>query len=90
MIPAWPTVLDAAIACLTPGGELHVVDFGGQRDLPRWFRDLLRRWPALFHVAPRCTLEGALVERSRRFGATFTIERPYRDYAQYARFTLSA
>jgi S-adenosylmethionine-diacylgycerolhomoserine-N-methlytransferase len=88
MIPAWPTVLDAAIACLTPGGELHVVDFGGQRGLPRWFRDLLRRWLALFHVAPRDTLEGALKERSSRFDATLTIERPYRDYAQYARLTL--
>jgi S-adenosylmethionine-diacylgycerolhomoserine-N-methlytransferase len=89
MIPAWPAVLDGAIACLTPGGELHVVDFGGQRGLPRWFRSLLRRWLALFHVAPRDNLEGALAERAHRFNATLTIERPYRDYAQYARLTLS-
>jgi S-adenosylmethionine-diacylgycerolhomoserine-N-methlytransferase len=88
MIPAWPAVLDAAIACLTPGGELHVVDFGGQRGLPRWFRNLLRRWLALFHVAPRDSLEGALVERARRLDATLIVERPYRDYAQYARLTL--
>lgn len=88
MIPAWPAVLDGAIACLTPGGELHVVDFGGQRGLPRWFRNLLRHWLALFHVAPRDNLEAALAERAERFQATLTIERPYRDYAQYARLTL--
>jgi len=88
MIPAWPAVLDGAIECLTPGGELHVVDFGGQRGLPRWFHDLLRRWLALFHVAPRDNLEGALAERAHRFDATLTIERPYRDYAQYARLRL--
>jgi S-adenosylmethionine-diacylgycerolhomoserine-N-methlytransferase len=88
MIPAWPAVLDAAIASLSSGGELHVVDFGGQRRLPRWFRNLLRRWLALFHVAPRDNLEGVLVERARRLDATLTVERPYRDYAQYARLTL--
>lgn len=88
MIPAWTAVLDGAIACLTSGGELHVVDFGGQRGLPRWFRNLLRRWLALFHVAPRDNLEEALAERAHRVGAALTIERPYRDYAQYARLTL--
>jgi S-adenosylmethionine-diacylgycerolhomoserine-N-methlytransferase len=88
MIPAWPAVLDGAIACLTPGGELHVVDFGGQRGLPRWFRNLLRRWLALFHVAPRDNLEGVLAERARRIDATLIFERPYRDYAQYARLML--
>jgi S-adenosylmethionine-diacylgycerolhomoserine-N-methlytransferase len=88
MIPAWPAVLDAAIASLASGGELHVVDFGSQRGLPRWFRNLLRRWLALFHVAPRDNLEGALMERARQLDAKLTIERPYRDYAQYARLTL--
>jgi S-adenosylmethionine-diacylgycerolhomoserine-N-methlytransferase len=88
MIPAWPAVLDGAISCLSPGGELHVVDFGGQRGLPRWFRNLLRRWLALFHVTPRDNLEGALAERAHRVDATLIIERPYRDYAQYARLML--
>jgi S-adenosylmethionine-diacylgycerolhomoserine-N-methlytransferase len=88
MIPAWPAVLDRAIAHLTPGGELHVVDFGGQQRLPRWFRNLLRRWLALFHVAPRDNLEAALAAKAQHLGATLTVERPCRDYAQYARLTL--
>src|ERR1700761_217560 len=34
MIPDWERVLDAAIARLNPGGQLHVVDFGDQEGLP--------------------------------------------------------
>jgi S-adenosylmethionine-diacylgycerolhomoserine-N-methlytransferase len=88
MIPAWPAVLDRAITHLTPGGELHVVDFGGQQGLPCWFRGSLRRWLALFHVAPRDNLEEALAAKAHDLGATLAVERLYRDYAQYARLTL--
>ena len=42
--------------CLAPGGSLHIVDFGQQERLPRWFRALLRGWLAKFHVAPRVDL----------------------------------
>jgi S-adenosylmethionine-diacylgycerolhomoserine-N-methlytransferase len=89
MIPAWQLVLDRAIAMLAPGGELHIVDFGGQAGLPRWFRTALRRWLELFHVTPRDYLETALRSRAKKANATLTIERPYRDYAQYARFRLN-
>ncbi len=87
MIPAWRAVLDSAIARLAPGGELHIVDFGGQEGLPRWFRSALRRWLALFHVTPRDDFEQTLAS-THRLGATFVIERPYRDYAQYARISM--
>jgi S-adenosylmethionine-diacylgycerolhomoserine-N-methlytransferase len=87
MIPAWRAVLDSAIARLAPGGELHIVDFGGQEGLPRWFRSVLRRWLALFHVTPRDDFEQTLAS-THRLGATFVIERPYRDYAQYARISM--
>jgi S-adenosylmethionine-diacylgycerolhomoserine-N-methlytransferase len=85
MIPAWRSVLDGALARLAPGGKLHVVDFGGQSGLPRWFRYALRRWLALFHVTPRDDLEHELLARSARAGMACTITRPYHDYAQYAR-----
>jgi len=87
MIPRWQDVLESACARLAPGGELHVVDFGAQAGLPRWFRALLRRWLALFHVMPRDTLEAVL--RDKAAGASLRFERPYRDYAQYARVALS-
>ena len=53
MIPGWEKTIDAALAALHPGGSLHIVDFGRQERLPRWFRDALRAWLAKFHVAPR-------------------------------------
>jgi len=85
MIPRWDQALDAAITHLAPGGELHVVDFGGQSRLPPWFRAALRNWIAHFHVTPRDMLETALQAR----GSSVVVERPFRDYAQYARFAAS-
>jgi S-adenosylmethionine-diacylgycerolhomoserine-N-methlytransferase len=88
MIPAWRAVLDHALARLAPGGELHIVDFGGQAGLPSLFRVALRRWLALFHVTPRDALQTELVRRAGERDATLIFTRPYRDYAQYARLRL--
>jgi S-adenosylmethionine-diacylgycerolhomoserine-N-methlytransferase len=84
MIPGWQTVLARALTWLPPGGELHIVDFGGQDRLPGWFRAALRGWLGLFHVEPRDTLEAELSLLGLRSGALTTFERPYRGYAQYA------
>jgi S-adenosylmethionine-diacylgycerolhomoserine-N-methlytransferase len=90
MIPQWEAVIDHALAILGPGGELHIVDFGGQRRLPGVFRKLLRRWLAVFHVTPRDGLEAALRERAHAHNALLIFARPYRDYAQYAVLRLPA
>lgn len=84
MIPDWEAVLARALTWLAPGGELHVVDFGGQEQLPDWFRLALRKWLKLFHVTPRDELEGALSVIGLHSGALTAVERPYRGYAQYA------
>lgn len=84
MIPDWSGAIDRAIALLAPGGELHIVDFGGQSRLPLLLRAALRRWLWAFHVTPRDGIERRLAGSARRTGAMLTIERPYRDYAQYA------
>ena len=80
MIPNWRAVIGQAMYWLQPGGELHIVDFGGQERLPGWFRRGLRRWLGLFHVHPRDDLEAEL----QRLGIAATIERPAGDYYQYA------
>ena len=85
MIPEWRMALGQALAWVQPGGELHVVDFGGQEELPRWFRHGLRLWLAQFHVDPRDGLEAAFAAFDGA-GALRTFERPYRSYAQYAVF----
>ena len=84
MIPQWPRVLAEALRRLTPDGQLHIVDFGGQERLPRWFSWGLRRWLAAFHVWPRDRLEGALAVLALQAGALAVLERSYRGYAQYA------
>jgi S-adenosylmethionine-diacylgycerolhomoserine-N-methlytransferase len=84
MIPGWQAVLARALTWLAPGGELHVVDFGGQEHLPGWFRVGLRQWLGLFHVTPPDELEAELTLLGLRSGAITVFERPYRGYAQYA------
>ncbi|OYW59320.1 MAG: SAM-dependent methyltransferase [Rhodobacterales bacterium 32-66-7] len=87
MIPEWEAALRLAAAQLRPGGSLHVVDFGDQADLPRWFQRLLRRWLARFHVTPRSDLEGKLQEVATSLNATLTFRYHYRRYAQLAVLT---
>jgi S-adenosylmethionine-diacylgycerolhomoserine-N-methlytransferase len=87
MIPAWRDVLGQAISCLAPGGSLHVVDFGQQRKLPRWFRRLLHGWLDLFHVAPRADLECELRFLAQRNGLHLDYRELYRGYADYAVLT---
>ena len=90
MIPDWNGAIDRALALLAPGGELHIVDFGGQSGLPSPFRTVLRRWLKLFHVTPRDGLERQLSTCAKRSGGMLTIARPFRDYAQYAVLRMAA
>lgn len=90
MVPRWRAVLEQATASLAASGEMHIVDFGGQEELPAWFGTLLRQWLSLFHVMPRAELELELTILADRKDATLLFERPYRGYAQYARLRMPA
>lgn len=50
MIPPWREAIICGLANLKPGGAVYIVDFWDQGDLPGWFRVLLKRWLAIFHV----------------------------------------
>ena len=50
MIPSWRESIDNALSNLKPGGELFIVDFYDQKDLPRTFRKMLQNWLKAFHV----------------------------------------
>ena len=50
MIPPWRESIENALRNLEPGGELFIVDFYDQGDLPRPFRRFLKWWLAKFHV----------------------------------------
>jgi S-adenosylmethionine-diacylgycerolhomoserine-N-methlytransferase len=56
MIPGWPAALDQAAQLLTPGGSVHIVDFGDLGGLPGPLAAAMRSWLATFHVAPRSDL----------------------------------
>jgi S-adenosylmethionine-diacylgycerolhomoserine-N-methlytransferase len=90
MIPDWRAVLQAAANRLTPGGRLHVVDFGNQERLPGIARALLLRWLAMFDVTPRDDLKAMLTAMAESSGAELKFERPFRGYAQYAVMTSPA
>ncbi|KQZ14059.1 methyltransferase [Mesorhizobium sp. Root554] len=81
MIPEWEKAVTAALAALSPGGSLHVVDFGGQERLPAWFRVALRGWLRRFHVSPRDSLREVLESESARTGANLSFQTLYRGYA---------
>lgn len=83
MIPEWDRALRLAAAQLAPGGRLHVVDFGDQTGLPRWFRHLLLSWLARFHVAPRTDLQTRMQALANERGLTLRFQPLYLDYAQY-------
>ncbi|MEQ8611949.1 MAG: SAM-dependent methyltransferase, partial [Parvibaculum sp.] len=76
--------LAQGICNLAPGGSLHIVDFGEQERLPRWFRSALRAWLAKFHVSPRGDLERVLRALAANLGADLQFRSLYRGYATYA------
>ena len=82
MIPGWDSALEIASTALAPGGELHVVDFGQQDRLPRWFARLLKAWLARYHVTPRAELFGTCEALAARHGLRLETTSLYRDYAR--------
>ncbi|WP_443971486.1 class I SAM-dependent methyltransferase [Sphingobium sp. CR28] len=89
MIPGWEQALDQAARCVSPGGSLHIVDFGRQEGLPRWFRALLFAWLGRFHVTPRAALPVVLDDVAQYLGLTLEVRSLYRGYAVEARLSAS-
>ena len=88
MIPPWRATIGAAMDCLKPGGELHIVDFGQQTKLPVVFRTALHAWLSKFHVEPRRDLVNAVTEEATARGARVQFGSLYRDYAWLLRVSL--
>jgi S-adenosylmethionine-diacylgycerolhomoserine-N-methlytransferase len=84
MIPPWQGVVEEALRRLSPGGELHIVDFGDQAGLPAPFKAVLNRWLALFHVTPRRDLAAVLDAVAAEAGASTRTDALHRGYAVLA------
>lgn len=84
MIPGWEKAVAAAAASLAPGGRMHIVDFGMQDELPRWFAKSLHAWLARFQVSPRRELGLVAQNVAQTCGLRIDHRPLYRGYAQYA------
>ncbi|KAA5605646.1 class I SAM-dependent methyltransferase [Roseospira marina] len=81
MIPPWRESIDHALDLVRPGGRIHIVDFGDQAGLPRWFRSVLYWWLGLFHVQFRPELIAYLREIDAEGRAHVALKPLYRGYA---------
>lgn len=86
IIPPWQESIDHALELLPSGGEIHIVDFGGQDELPSWFRSFLFWWLDKFHVyhKPEILDYLRLLEHEKK--GALTVEPLYKGYAYRAVF----
>ncbi|MFC0204848.1 class I SAM-dependent methyltransferase [Novosphingobium soli] len=87
MIPDWEAALAQAAATLSPGGSLHVVDFGDCAGLPRPLRRVLLGWLKRFHVTPRLELGNAAARVARAQGLALDHRRGPFGYYQMVRLS---
>lgn len=90
MIPNWEKALEMAFNALALNGQLHIVDFGDQAEMPSFFKVLLMKWLALFHVTPRENLESVLHTICALTGAKMAHRNILRGYCQIAVVTRTA
>ena len=81
MIPDWQGTIQHASRVLDEAGSLHIVDFGQQRQMPKWFKSLLFAWLRKFHVTPRASLSDFLIKVAATNNASAHFESILRDYA---------
>lgn len=84
MIPGWKSALEQAVACVAPGGSLHVVDFGQCEQLPLTVKRGLEAFLAHYTVYPRADLEAVLAQVAARHGLTLRYQRLHLGYTVYA------
>jgi S-adenosylmethionine-diacylgycerolhomoserine-N-methlytransferase len=88
MIPGWQKALEHASTLLSPGGEMHIVDFGQCEELPEIFRRALFAWLSAFQVNPRWQMPAVLREISARQASELRVEPFYRGYSRIASLKL--
>lgn len=87
IIPPWKDSIDHAITLLPKGGEIHIVDFGGQEGLPRIFQKILFWWLSLFHVYHKPEILEYLQELAAKGKGILSVNPLYKGYAYHAVFT---
>lgn len=80
MIPPWEAAIDEALRHVTPGGALHIVDFGMMEGMPAPARRTVVAWLAKFDVTPRHSLRPVCEAAAKRHGASCTFYTSPRGY----------
>lgn len=86
IIPPWKESVDHALALLPSGGEIHIVDFGNQESLPKFFQKFLTWWLGLFHVYYKPEIEHYLRSLEIEKQGTLEFHSLYKGYAYRAIF----
>ena len=86
IIPPWRESIDHGLKILPSGGEMHIVDFGGQDGLPAWFRRFLFWWLKQFHVYHKPEVLNYFKRLEAEKAGTLRVAHLYKGYAYYAVF----
>jgi S-adenosylmethionine-diacylgycerolhomoserine-N-methlytransferase len=86
----WKEALEHGVHQISPGGTIHVVDFGNQEGLPSWFKKLLGGWLSQFHVRFRPEVRAWFEEQERAGKGRMTYRSVMRGYAYRLDFELKA
>lgn len=89
IIPPWQESIDHALDLLPSGGEIHIVDFDDQEDLPKLLRRVIFWWLRLFHVYHKPEIMDYLKRLEVEKKGTLEIQRMYKRYSYRAIFKKS-
>jgi S-adenosylmethionine-diacylgycerolhomoserine-N-methlytransferase len=90
MIPGWIDALGLGADHVSPGGRLHIVDFGQCDRLPAAFKVALFKFLDHYTVTPRADLESVCCRAGTARGFDLSFQRPHRGYTDYAVLTRPA
>jgi S-adenosylmethionine-diacylgycerolhomoserine-N-methlytransferase len=86
IIPPWKESIDHALELVKSGGEIHIVDFGAQNELPQSFRKFIFWWLKQFHVYHKPEIMSYLRQLAAEKKGTLTLVHLHRGYTDYAVF----
>ncbi|PCJ02816.1 MAG: methyltransferase type 12 [Alphaproteobacteria bacterium] len=86
IILPWQESIDHALELLPEGGEIHIVDFGGQDDLPKAFSKFIFWWLKMFHVFYKPEILDYLKRLEVEKKGTLDITHLYKGYTYRAVF----
>ncbi len=86
IIPPWRESIDHALELLPEGGEMHIVDFGSQEELPKPFSKFVFWWLKIFHVYHKPEILDYLIGLEGSNKGSLEITHMYKKYAYRAVF----